>query len=106
MQAPFIDEYKGYQLHCAPEARVGGGFAARLQVGHAYGAHRDDYTVDAGAGVFEVQADAAVHARQVGRQWVDERAQPAQVWDLWDNAPLSASPTACASSNGPGKPPT
>ena len=74
MQAPFIDEYKGYQLHCAPDALVGGGFAARLQIGHAYGAHRDDYTVDAGAGVFQAQADAAAHARQVGRQWVDERA--------------------------------
>lgn len=83
MQAPFIDEYKGYQLHCAPAALVGGGFAARLQIGHAYGAHRDDYTVDAGAGIFQVQADAAAHARQVGRQWVDERAQPSLVMAAW-----------------------
>jgi hypothetical protein len=83
MQAPFIDEYEGYQLDCAPAALVGGGFAARLQIAHAYGAHRDDYTVDAGAGVFEAQVDAAAHARRVGRQWVDERAQAPRMMAAW-----------------------
>jgi len=73
MTEPFVETYRGHELRFAPTPLVGGGFVARLQVSHCFGAHRDEFTVDVGAVVFEAQDQAALHARRIGRTWVDDR---------------------------------
>jgi len=67
------ETYRGHDLDFTPRASAGGGFVARLQVVHSFGAHRDQFSVDPGSTVFAEAEQAALHARQVGLKWVDAR---------------------------------
>lgn len=73
MPDAFHETYRGHDLDFTPCAVAGGGFAARLQVIHSFGAHRDQFSVDVGSTVFQEAEQAALHARQAGRKWVDDR---------------------------------
>ena len=74
MPDAFHDTYRGHDLDFTPRAVAGGGFGARLQIVHSFGAHRDQFSVDVGGEVFAEADQAALHARQAGLKWVDERA--------------------------------
>ncbi|NKI97605.1 hypothetical protein [Rhizobacter sp. SG703] len=69
----FHENYRGHDLDFTPRASAGGGFVARLQVVHSFGAHRDQFSVDVGSMVFAEAPQAAQHARQAGLKWVDAR---------------------------------
>lgn len=76
MPEAFHETYRGHDLDFTPRPSAGGGFAARLQVVHSFGAHRDQFTVDVGSAVFAEAEQAALHARQAGLKWVDQRVDP------------------------------
>lgn len=73
MPDAFHESYRGHELDFTPRPSAGGGFTARLQVVHSFGAHRDQFSVDVGSTVFAQAEQAALHARQAGLKWVDER---------------------------------
>ncbi|WP_457329777.1 hypothetical protein [Rhizobacter sp. P5_C2] len=73
MSEAFRETYRGHDLDFAPRASAGGGFVARLQVIHSFGAHRDQFSVDVGSMVFAEAEQAALHAKQAGLKWVDDR---------------------------------
>ena len=76
MPEAFHETYRGHDLDFTPRPSAGGGFNARLQVVHSFGAHRDQFTVDVGSAVFAEAEQAALHARQAGLKWVDQRVDP------------------------------
>lgn len=75
---PFFMHYEGYELHCEPQEMPNGLWAPRCLVRRGQGgAAPFEATVDVGvSGPFSEPVQAAMHAREVGKAWVDANPVP------------------------------
>ena len=71
MKLQFVEKYKGYTLHCAPQATHDEGFLAFLIVTHGVKPVQVDRAAVLELGAFALQSEAALAALSAGIRWVD-----------------------------------
>ena len=72
MKLQFVEKYKGYTLHCAPQATHDEGFLAFLIVTHGARPVQVDCAAALELEAFALQGEAALAALSAGIRWVDE----------------------------------
>jgi hypothetical protein len=76
MKRPFVEEYKGYSLKCAPQETHDERFLAFLIISHGGQACPDSAGSLPDLPSFEIEEDAALASLAAALRWIDDAVSP------------------------------